>query len=402
MAAFDYVALDLAGKRREGVIRADDEAQARAALEKRQLAPVKLAPTAQAETGRTTIAKARLSPKQLALATRQLATLAAVAPLEESLRTMALQADERASRVVLDAVHGGVVEGLRLADAMGRQGKSFPPLYRAMIAAGEGAGALPQVLERLADLLERQAQIRGKIIGALIYPAVLTLVAAIVVIALMTFVIPRIVEQFDSLGQDLPPLTNAVIFVSTLLREWGWLIALTLGAAGFGLARLWSDRARRAPIDRFLLRLPFIGRMQRDIAAASLARTLATMIASGLPLLEGLAITARTVDNAVLRNGVETMASAIREGASLSAAMRKAGLFPPLLVYMAASGENAGRLDHMLDRAADHLEREFNTFTAAALALLEPLIIVVMGGVVATIVLSIVLPLLRLNAAVLG
>jgi general secretion pathway protein F len=339
----------------------------------------------------------RISGRTLALVTRQLATLIRVMTVEEALRTIALQTEKPSAKRLLLAVHAGVVEGYRLSDAMARQGAAFPSLYRAMIAAGESSGALPDILDRLADLLEREQNVRSKLLTTLIYPAALSITAIVVIIALMAFVVPRVVEQFTSMGQTLPPLTRAVIFLSTVVTQWGWLIVLLVVGAVWAGARALRNPTLRLRFDGALLRLPAIGRLIRDLNAARLARTLSTMIASGLPVIDGLVLTARTINNSVLRGAVETMVSAIREGGSLSAAMRRAGVFPPVVVNMAASGESSGKLDTMLSSAADYLEREFNTFTSVALSLLEPVIIIVMGAIVATIVLAILLPILQIN-----
>jgi general secretion pathway protein F len=280
---------------------------------------------------------------------------------------------------------------------MARQGRAFPPLYRAMIAAGEGSGALPEILERLADLLEREQQVRSKMLTTLIYPAALSITAMIVIIALMTFVVPKVVDQYSSMGQTLPALTRAVIFVSDVMTQWGWLMLLLLALCTWMCARALRNPALRLRVDGAILRLPTIGRLIRDLNAARLARTLSTMIASGLPLVDGLALTGRTITNRVLRDAVDAMATTIREGGSLSGAMRRSAVFPPVVVSMTASGESSGKVDVMLSSAADYLEREFNTFTSVALSLLEPIIIVVMGTIVATIVLAILLPILQIN-----
>ncbi len=271
-----------------------------------------------------------------------------------------------------------------------------------MVAAGEGTGALPAILERLADLLEREQQVRSQLATALAYPAALALTAVGVVLALMTFVVPRVVEQFDSMGRELPWLTRFVVGASGFLGSWGLPLLALLAVAAIAAARLLRDPAARLRADTAILRLPLLGRLLREVHAARMARTLAIMLESGLPVMEGLAITARTVGNRRLRLATESMTGAVREGGSLSAAMRRAGVFPPTLLYMAASGEDSGRLAPMLERAADYLEREFNTFTRAAMSLLEPAIIVVLGGVVAVIVLSILLPILQFNTLVLG
>ncbi|EZP51856.1 MULTISPECIES: type II secretion system inner membrane protein GspF [Sphingomonas] len=402
MADFDYLAIDTRGQEQRGHVAAASLDAARAQLDRRKLYVVRLEPGAPAPAQSRPLfgirlGRARMSGKQLTLFTRQLATLNRVSPLEESLRTITRQTEQDSVRAIVEKVHGGVVEGRRLADSMAREGKSFPPLYRAMVAAGESSGSLPTILDRLAALLERQAEIRGKLITALAYPTILAVVAMGVVTALMAFVVPQVVQQFDTVGQELPLLTRIVIGLSALLVGYWWLIVLVVAVVGVGGWYALRDPALRLAFDTGLLRLPLLGRLLRDLHAARMSRTLSTMIASRLPLLEGLALTASTIHNRRLRVASDEIVDAIRGGGSLSAAMRRAGVFPPLLTYLAASGEAAGRLDEMLERAADYLEREFDRFTATALSLLEPAIIVVMGGVVATIVLSILLPILQLN-----
>lgn len=399
MPAFDYSALDLRGHTRAGTVDAATLRDARALLETRRLVPITVEPALERSP---TARGGRFGARDLALLTRQLSTLVASAPLEEALRTIASQSDRRGVRRVVAATHAQVIEGRRLADAMAQQGKAFPPLYRAMVAAGERSGALPQILERLADLLERQQQVRSKMIGTLVYPAALSVTAIAVVIALMAFVVPRVVEQFDSMGRALPLLTRAVIAVSDFIQHRGWIVAILLVVGGLVFARLLGRERFRLRVDGWLLRLPLLGRMLRDLHAARMSRTLAIMLDSGLPLIEGLAITARTVGNRVLRGATGAMVTAIDEGGSLSSAMKRAGVFPPTLLYMTGSGENSGRLAPMLERAADYLEREIDTFSNATLSLLEPAIIIVLGGVVALIVLSILLPILQFNAMALG
>lgn len=402
MADFDYLVLDTAGRERRGLVAAETLEDARNRLAARRFYIVRLDPAAPGAPRAPALLsfgglRRRLSGKALTLFTRQLATLALVTPLEEALRTIAQQSEQDHVRSVIDRVHGGVLEGRRLSDAMGREPRSFPPLYRAMVSAGESAGTLPQILERLADLQERQAAIRSKVLSAIAYPLVLAFVAMFVVMSLMIWVVPKVVEQFDTVGQQLPLLTRIVMGISQFLGSYWW--ALLLGLAAFALIswRALQDDAIRLRFDSFLLRIPLIGRLTRDLHAARMARTLATMVASRLPLLEGLVLTGNTIHNRRLKQASDEITEAVRGGGSLSAALRRTGIFPPLLVYLSASGESSGQLDSMLERAADYLEREFDGFTAAALSLLEPAIIVIMGGVVATIVLSILLPILQLE-----
>ncbi len=398
MADWRYEALDIAGQPRTGSLSAGSRDAARAELLRKQLFATRLEPgTATAAPGGR-----RLKPAALALFTRQLATLAAVTPLEEALRTIRAQAAsegrDAASAAIIERVHSAVVEGRRLSDAMALEPTSFPPLYCAMVAAGEGAGTLPQLLDRLADLLDRQADLRGKLQAALAYPAALTVVATLAVAALMIFVVPRIAEQFADIGQSLPLLTRIVVGVSHIMAGWWWLIALLLAAGGALFARAMADAGTRRRFDAWLLGLPVAGRLIRNWQSARLARTLAMMVASRLPIVDGLALTLPTIGNREIRARVARMADDIREGASLTAAMKRATILPPLLVAMVAGGESAGRLDVMLDRGAEALEREHDAATRAALALLEPAIILVMGGAVAVIVLSILLPILQLES----
>ena len=404
MAVFDYVAADAGGRTVTGTLTAVDEATARALLGKKKLMPLELSVgrSVGGAKAKTAAKGGKLDSRTLALTTRQLATLVTVAPLEEALRAIALQAERPAVRNVLEGVHAGVMEGRRLSDAMSLQGQAFPPLYRAMVAAGEASGALAPILERLADGLERDQVVRGKVITALVYPAVLAVVALGVITALMMFVVPKVVDQFDSMNQTLPLLTRLVIGVSDLLRDRGWLFAVVLVLLGLVSVVALRKPAIRLKVDAAILKLPVVGRLTRDLHGARMARTLSTMIAAGLPVLEGLTITARTVPNHALRAATVLMADAVREGGGLSAAMRRADVFPPILVHMTASGESSGRLEPMLERAADYLEREFSTFTAVMLSLLEPAIIVLMGGIVAIIVLSILLPILQINTLALG
>lgn len=405
MSEYRYLVIDAKGAEKSGRLRADtrEAAADRLAALGHYVVRIELAGQA-ARTGageapallsRFTVR--RLSQKELSMFTRQLGTLIQVSPIEEALRTLVHQTEKPHVRAILSSVHQAVVEGRRLAEAMATQPRSFPALFRAMIAAGEMSGSLPDIMHRLSLLLERQAAIRSKVLTATAYPAILALFAIGVVIALMTLVVPRVVEQFDTVGQQLPLLTRIVIAVSGFLVGW-WPLLLAILLLGCLLAAylLQRDGPRRA-FDAALLRIPFFGRLLRDLHAARMARTLATLVGSRLPIVEGLALTARTVHNRVLRDATVRIVEDIRGGGSLSVALRRAGVFPPLLVYLTASGEAAGRLDEMLERAAEYLEQEFDIFTSTALAMLEPVIIILMGAVVAVIILAILLPILQLQ-----
>lgn len=395
--AFLYRAVDRQGRAREGRLAAADPGAARADLVARGWHVVRLdaAPIASVPPGRL-----RLGLRQRALFTRQLAALVAVCPVEEALRTMLRQVGAGREALVIGAIHAGVCEGQGLAQAMARAPRAFPPVYRAMIGAGESAGRLPQIAARLADLIERQAHARARLAGALAYPLALAVVAVAVVTGLMVAVVPRVVEQFDAASRQLPWLTRVVIAVSGFLAAWGWALALglALGALGFARGLAWAPF--RARVDAAMLGSPLLGPLWRDAQAAALARTLATMIAARLPLLEGLRLAAQTAGNTCHARALAQVAQGVREGGSLASGLAQAGLFPPLLVAMAASGEASGQLGALLESAADALDRSFEAAAATALALLEPAIIVVMGGIVALIILSILLPILQLQTLV--
>jgi len=407
MPDFDYVVIDGAGKERRGHVRAETATDARAALAAKKMFVVRIAEgkgaagpadAPKGARGLLNFSRNKLSTKDLTLFTRQLSTLAQVSPLEEALRTITRQSEKPHVRTIIERVHSGIVEGRSLGEAMSAEPRSFPGLYRAMISAGERSGSLPALTERLANLLERQSVMRAKMLTALAYPSAIALFAVVVVMALMIFVVPLVVEQFDTLGQQLPLLTRIVMGLSAFLARWWWALLILGGLFGFGAWRALKVESIRLQADATLLRTPFLGRLLRDLHAARMARTLATMIESRLPVMEGLALTVPTVHNRVLRAATQEIVESVRSGGSLSAAMRRADVFPPLLVYLAASGESAGQLDMMLERAADYLEREFDAFTAAALSLLEPIIIILMGGVVAVIILSILLPIMQLQS----
>lgn len=407
MAAFDYEALDPAGRTRKGVISADSLRLARKELSRQQLLPVRLEPSVEKPASGRLLERltrpGQIGQKDLVLITRQLATLiAAAAPVEEALNTIALQSDKPAVRKTLMSVRTSVMEGRSLAEALAGFPRSFPPLYRALVGAGEQAGALGPVLDRLAGHLEKSRAMATKVTTALVYPGFLSVTALAVIVILMVFVVPKLVEQFDSFGQDLPLLTRIMIGASEAMQHYGLVAALAVAAASVAAARAYRQPAIRLKADRTLLALPFIGRLMREMLAARLARTLATLYASGTPVLDGLTAARRTVRNAVLGRALETVIGQVREGTALSAALRRSGAFPPMIVYMTAMGERSGRLDEMLDRAAQHLEQEFEAVTATVLGLLEPLIIILMGLVVGLIILSILLPILQLNTLTLG
>ena len=397
VAAFEYVALDADGRRRKGLLSADSARAARRELRRLRLTPVSVSEAKSGGESRRLFAPG-MSPSDVVLVTRQLATLiSASTPVEEALHAVALQAEKPAVRAAMLSVRGRVTEGKRLSDALTEEGAAFPPLYIAIVAAGETSGDLGAVLSRLADMLEKARAMRGKALAALAYPAVLAVVAITVTVTLLVFVIPKLVEQFGSAQAELPAVTRAVLGVSNFVSDWG--LAL-LAVIAIGLVALW--RAMKAPrirerVDAAVLKMPVAGKLIRGQEAARFARTLSTLAASGAPLLDALQAASKTVTNAHMRAGLAAAVGSVREGTSLSAALRRTGAFPPMMIYMLAAGERSGAVPDMLDKSATHLEADFEAATSTALKLVEPAIMIVMGGVATVIILAVLLPILQLN-----
>lgn len=404
MPAFEYEALDFGGKTKKGVVSADSQRQARHELRRMNLTPLKLsAPRSQMKAGAIGSATPRIKPAQLVMITRQLAALiGAGTPLEEALNAVAVQSEKSGARTRILTVRERVMEGWRFADALGEDEKSFPPLYRAVIAAGETSGDLAGVLDRLATMLEKNRAIRNKAVASLIYPVALTVIAGGVVTTLMIFVVPKIIDQFNSFGAELPFLTQIVVGLSNWIVNYG-LVALFIAViSGVAFWRAMKERQVKLVVDRFVLRLPVIGRLSRAVDGARFARTLATLFSGGAPLLDSLVGAQRTISNSYIRERLNRTVSMVGEGASLAASIKRADVLPPMLTHMIAAGERAGALSELLDKAALQLEEEFDTASTVALRLLEPAIIVAMGGAVLVIVLSILLPILRINTLAAG
>ena len=408
MPAFEYEALDLAGKRNKGLLSADSEAAARRELRRRKLAPLKVSRADQrgAPAGLSLgglFSGPKLDEKSLTAVTRQLATLVdAGMPVEEAVGMVANQADDPAARRVLLNVRGRVTEGERLSEAMAGYPDSFPGVYRAMIAAGESAGGLSRVLERLADYLEKTAALKRRIGVALIYPSALGIVALAVIGVLMVFIVPRIAEQFGSMGIELPVITQIMIAVSGFLQAaWIWLL-LAIAAAVLAVMQLAKRPGVKRGIDAALLRAPALGGFARKIESARFARTMGILIASGAVLTDALKSARRASGNAVFQARLASAIEEVETGRGLSDALKATRWFPALMLYMVAAGERSGRLDEMFTRAADSLEAEVDATLSALLALLEPGVIIVMGAIVAAIILSILLPILQLNTMALG
>ena len=403
MGAFEYVALDARGRERKGVLEGDTPRQVRQQLRERQLTPLTVQEVAEKEARARRGFQLRrgISAADLALITRQLATLVRSGlPLEESLRAVGQQTDKARQKSMVLAVRSRVMEGHSLANALGEFPHIFPELYRATVAAGEQSGHLDVVLERLADYTEARQQLRQKIQLALFYPALLTLMAFAVAGLLLVYVVPQVVQVFANIGQELPWLTRALIAVSDFARAWGAAILVLLVAAGFAGAWLLRREGPRRQFHAFLLRVPLVARLTRGLNTARFARTFSNLMASGVPVLEGMRISAQVMSNLPMREAVLEAARKVREGAGIAASLEASRYFPPMTLHLIASGEASGNLEEMLERAAINQEREIEGMVATLLGLFEPLLIVVMGVMVLIIVLAILLPIFELNQLV--
>ncbi|MDH1658336.1 type II secretion system inner membrane protein GspF [Pseudomonas mosselii] len=393
MPTYRYQAVDMSGKAHKASVQADSERHARQLLREQGLFARQLQRHDSTQSRRQ-----RLTRAQLCELTRQLATLiGAGIPLVDALATLERQLRQPALHAVLVTLRGSLAEGLGLARSLARQGAPFTGLYCALVEAGERSGRLGQVLARLADHLEQVQRQRHKARTALIYPAVLMGVSLAVVIGLMTFVVPKLTEQFAHSGQSLPLITSLLIGISQGLVHAGpYLLALAIGlaVAGGWLLRKPHWRLRR---DDLLLRLPRVGALLQVLESARLARSLAILCGSGVVLLEALQVATETIGNLRIHAAMAQVRQQVQGGTSLHRALDGAGQFPPLLVNMVGSGEASGTLADMLERVADDQERGFARQVDTAMALFEPLMILVMGAVVLFIVLAVLLPIMQLN-----
>lgn len=406
MGAFEYTALDGSGRERKGVLEGDTARQVRQQLREKGMIPLGVDEVVRRKGARDggsggVSLRRGISATDLALITRQFATLVRSGlPLEEALKTVARQTERPRIKSILLGVRSRVMEGHSLASGMGDFPHVFPELYRATVAAGEQSGHLDVVLERLADYTENRQRMRQKIQLAMFYPAMLTLMAIAVTVALLTYVVPEVVQVFDNMGQELPLLTRSLIAVSDFMREWGLLLLLLVVAGIVGFTYLLRNPANRRRFHDVLHRMPLVARMMGGLNTARFARTLSILAASGVPVLEGLRISAQVLSSLPMREAVEEATGRIREGSAISGALERSGYFPPMTLHLIASGESSGDLEEMLERAADNQERELETLIAAMMGLFEPMLILVMGGLVLIIVLAILLPIFDLNQLV--
>jgi len=400
MPAYTFEALDAQGKPRTGVLEAENAKAARSQLRTQGLVPLGVtALAASVQTaGASRWSRRVFSSTGLSVWTRQLAGLVGAGlPLERALTALADEADAPAQRDLVAHLRAEVNAGSPFARALASAPREFDDVYRAVVAAGEQSGALGAVLERLADDLEERQALRAKLLGAALYPAIVSLIAFVIVIFLVTYVVPQVAGVFTSNKRALPALTTAMLGLSAFVRQWGWAVALAAVAGGAVLAAALRNEGFRQRFDAGWLNLPLIGRVSRGYNAARFAGTLAMLANAGVPILKALQAAAETLANRALRADALDALVQVREGAPLAAALAAKKRFPGLLAMFARLGEQTGQLPQMLDRAARQLNGEVQRRAMALATILEPLLIVAMGAVVMLIVLAVLLPIIQLN-----
>ena len=400
MPAYKFEALDAAGKSKTGLLEADNARAARAQLRAQALVPLDVVPVAQAANdGQSSRFGRRIfSSTELSVWTRQMAGLVTAGlPLERALTALIDEAEDPRQRELVAHLRSEVNAGSPFARALASAPREFDDVYRAVVAAGEQSGALGTVLEKLADDLEERQTLKAKLIGATLYPAIVSLIAVLIVIFLVTYVVPQVASVFAGSKRALPLLTVAMLAVSAFARQWGWLVLLA--AVGGGMAFMYSLRNEvvRERFDALWLRLPLVGRLARGYNAARFAGTLAMLAAAGVPILKALQAASETLGNRAMRADAMAALVQVREGAPLANALAARKRFPGLLPMFARLGEQTGTLPQMLQRAATQLSVDVQRRAMALATVLEPLLIVAMGAMVMLIVLAVLLPIIQLN-----
>src|SRR5688572_22046167 len=401
MGAYQYVAVDPGGKEHRGVLEGDTPRHVRQLLRERQLLPVEVAEIEERErkTKRRQFSLFKgISGLDLALLTRQLATLVkAGLPLDEALLAVSEHTEKPRLKSIILGVRAKVLEGHTLASGLDEYPHAFPTVYRATVMAGEQAGQLDTVLDRLADYTESRHGLRQKVVHAMVYPILLTTIALIIIIVMLVAVVPKVVGVFETTGQQLPIMTRALIAISNFVQNWWFLLLLIIGGGIFIVVRALKQEDVRRRVHRWLLRAPIFGRVTRGLNTARFTRTLSILTASGVPALEALRISASVIANLPMRAAVEDAAVRVREGGAIGRSLAQSKLFPAMSIHLISSGEASGELDSMLERAANHQESEMDSLLATMLSVLEPLLIVIMGLVVLAIVMAILLPIFQIN-----
>jgi general secretion pathway protein F len=401
MAAYSYIALDSAGKKQKGVLQADSAKSVRGQLRDRGLTPMTVEIVSQQSTSRSkgfSLFQRKISVAELALLTRQFATmLAAGIPLEETLLSVAEQSEKGRIKNIVMAVRAKVLEGHSFAEGLGEFPAVFDKLYCATVAAGEKTGHLDRVLERLADFGERRQKIRQKIQQALIYPSIIVLASVAIVSFLLIYVVPKMVTVFQQSGQILPTATLILLAISSFLQHAGLYVLAGLVIFIIVWTRLLKRPHFRAWVDAWTLRLPLFGKSVRLVNTARFAHTFAILNTAGVEVIEAMRVSTELVANTSINKALEVATKQVREGVNISRALKQTGYFPPMSIYLIASGENSGKLDAMLERTASNQETQVEQTINIILTLFEPLMILVMGSIVLFIVLAILLPIFNMD-----
>ncbi|MCL2872103.1 MAG: type II secretion system inner membrane protein GspF [Betaproteobacteria bacterium] len=395
MPRFQWEAVDAQGRVSRGAREAESARALRQTLQSEGLTPTAVDDALDATA---TLSWTRLPPTQVSLLTRQLATLVySGLPLHQALQAVTDQTDDKHVRAIVAALAQHVASGESFSAALAHYPRTFSPLYRGLVAAGVESGLLPEVLQRLADYLDARLALKQKFVTALIYPALLTVVALAVIVVMLTYVVPQVVAVYEHSRQTLPWLTRALIQTSGFLRATGvyWLIGLVIVFFIAGIA--YRRPPIRERVHRFWLKVPGIGRLQQSLETARFASTLAILVGSGAPLLRGLETAADVLNLLPIRQAVQNAVGHVREGVALARALKESGVFPPILIHLVANGEATGKLAEMLERAAAELEREAERRLAWITALVQPVLIVIMGAIVLALVLAIMMPIVSMN-----
>ena len=406
MTAFQYVALDKSGKRVKGIAEGDSARGIRQQLRDKKLMPLSVEPIAgRPKTTKETSHKKsfrwgarKISAADLSLITRQMATLLdAGLPIDEMLTAVSQQTEKQSAKEVLLGVRAKVLEGYALADGMNDFPQAFPALYRTTVAAGERTGKLGQVLEQLAEYTEKQHYIRQKIKQALVYPTMMLVVSFSIVVFLLIDVVPKIIETFTETNQTLPIETVILVSTSQFLQHYGLYLLLGI----FLFLVLWfralKSKAFKRKVDAFMLRVPVIGRAIKTINGARFGRTFGILNAAAVPVLDAMHAAAGLVKPVPMAEKIASAINQVREGSPIYAALQKTQCFAPMFIHLVASGESSGQLDKMLEKSSSYLEKDVEGLIQTALTLFEPLMIIVMGGIVLYIVLAIMLPIFALD-----
>jgi type IV pilus assembly protein PilC len=393
---FAYKAKDSKGKLLEGIVEADDQRGAINKIKAQRMSVVEIN-EAKKKSG-FKFSKPKVGTKDIVIFSRQLSTLvSAGVPIVQGLNILETQAENPAFKEVLTVLKTDIESGLSIADAMAKHPAAFEELYVAMIKAGEVGGILDIILERLSGFLESAEALKAKVKAALMYPAIVSLAAGGITVFLIAFVIPIFKDIFAGFGQELPLPTRVIITLSDFLRNNAILLILGVGGSVYGFKKYIKTDKGREKLDEISLKVPVFGILLKKVAIAKFSRTLGTLIKSGVPILQGLETVAKTAGNKTIERAINASKESIKEGGSISEPLKKSGIFPPMVIQMIGVGEETGGLDNMLEKIADFYDQEVDTAVKGLTSMLEPIIMIIMGFVIGTIVIAMFMPMFALG-----